>query len=548
MKTKIYTLIILAGLAWNINSMAQTTYTLSATDTIDLYINGHFDPAGSTYILPRDGYYFVTTTINSANDITIKAADGAGEKPVIIHTDGDWWDFGTFSDGEVTFKNINFMLTTLAGARGGWNKGGFKYTGDGQTITIDSCDIDFVDGTFLDNGATGTNTTIILTNNQFRWFGVPNGNPWNGFSVIHKTKPMTKFYCENNTFLEIAAPILVMENGHQENFWFNHNTVVSHANFPFRHEYFDKAVMMNNLFVDADFLGENPTMRADQDCGDGLPHGIMSICEFNTDTLGYPAEAARKIGFGYNGVSISTALQAYYDAVDSIHHVDVINSRTQGFFDDNATYPYLAWDTVKSVISDELPTFTDYDLNVDQMVTIAKRFNGDTVPTAVDVANGNWACTPLAAPLIHADPVAHDFYDFSYNNGQLKISAYQGYPLGDLNWFPTRKAAWETDGQKETFDNRIAAIEAGTFFDYTVGIHKYTTMVRTDLLYPNPAIDVVNIKLQGSVQVSVSNMVGQIVFNGMVENVLDVSAFETGMYLVSIQQKGTTYLQKLVIK
>lgn len=548
MKTRIYTFMILAGLAWNIISMAQTTYTLTSTDTIDLYINANFDPLGSTYILPRDGYYFVTTTINSANDITIKAADGDGEKPVIIHTDGDWWQFGTFSDGDVTFENINFMLTTLTGARGGWHHGGFVYTGDGQTITVDSCDIDFVDGAFIDNAATGTNTTVIFTNNKFRWFGVPNGNEWNGFTLIHKTKPMKEFYCENNTFVEATAPIFTMENGHQEKFWFNHNTVVSHANFPFRHEYLDMAVLSNNLFVDADFLGETPQRSADQDCGDGLPHGIISICEFNTDTLGYPAEADRKIAFGYNGVYISPELQAYYDGVDTINHVDVINSRTQGFFDDDVTYPYLAWDTDLSVVSDVLPVFTDYDLQVSQMVDIAKRFNGDTNATAVDIANGNWACTPLEAPLIHADPVAPDFYDFSYSNGSLKAAGYQGYPLGDLNWFPTQKDAWEADGQKETFDNRIAAIEAGTFFDYIPNSIDQFTIVKPDMLYPNPAADIVQINLQGTAQVIVSNMVGQTVFNGSVENELNVSAFEAGMYIVRIQQNGTTYLQKLVIE
>ena len=61
------------------------------------------------------------------------------------------------------------------------------------------------------------------------------------------------------------------------------------------------------------------------------------------------------------------------------------------------------------------------------------------------------------------------------------------------------------------------------------------------MLYPNPTSGIVNIKAESMQQVTVVNMIGQIVMIQNVDNdelTMDLSAFENGMYLVSIKTEN----------
>ena len=64
---------------------------------------------------------------------------------------------------------------------------------------------------------------------------------------------------------DAIAPFLVFENGKLKNFWFNHNTIVNHAQFLFRSEYWINCLIMNNLFIIAHYAGEPATRRDGQD-------------------------------------------------------------------------------------------------------------------------------------------------------------------------------------------------------------------------------------------------------------------------------------------
>lgn len=83
----------------------------------------------------------------------------------------------------------------------------------------------------------------------------------------------------------------------------------------------------------------------------------------------------------------------------------------------------------------------------------------------------------------------------------------------------------------------------------TVGVNDHNLSLFN--LYPNPATGVVNIETpaQGEKQVVVYDMLGKVVLDRVVAGKqLDISSLKTGVYMVSISQKGTKVTKKLVVR
>jgi hypothetical protein len=574
MKKRIFTLLFLS-MAFAMVSNAQTTYYVGISDTLNVFVANNSDPAGSIYVLPRkgtindvtvDGYFVIYSEINVTTDVTFKAADEEGPRPVIVNSYSTGWGMMGLG-GNITFENIHLIFSTPNGDRGPWHRGGINFSGTNTTLKVDNCLIDFADGFGFHSDA-ATNPTLIFTNNQFRKSGIITGGRWHGMLINMKNVDTELIYFENNTFFEGVAPIFILEFGNYKDFWFNHNTVVSHAQFPFRFEYWQDGIVMNNLFVDAHFAGERADDRPGQD-PDALPYGIINFADYEeADTNkpdGWPNPDERILGVGYNANHITPATRYYWDnytsypvlsEADTFQVVDFINSRTESMFKDDETYPYLAWDDVLSVVSDEAPGFTDYEIDTTYQVFFARDINGDT--TALDdVASdaGVWSQWPITDdPLLpHAGaPLPADYYDFSYTNATLKEKvAYRGYPVGDLNWWPTEKAAWEADTDKETFENRKQAVLDGTFFGYNPTSVEFDdpASVNQIRVYPNPARSSVIIDVDGTVDVTLYNIMGQSVYQRRTKHgVINVSGLGSGIYMMKIDHLEKTYVQKLVVR
>lgn len=566
MKKRIFTLLFLC-MAFAMVSSAQTTYEVGITDSLNVFVANNSDPAGSIYVLPRGSYYVIWSAISVTTDITFKAADGEGAKPLIVNSyENSSWELMNLG-GDITFENIHLNFSTYDGGRGGWHRGGINFSGDNSTIIVDNCIIDFCDGWGFHTG-TAKNTTLIFTNNQFRKNGVIKSGRFHAQLINVKNVDVELMYLENNTFFEGVAPIIIYQFGNLRDVWMNHNTVVSHAQFPFLIEFWQEGIVMNNLFVDAHFAGERADDRPGQD-SDELPYGIINFADYEAgDTLipaGFPDPDERILGIGYNANHITPEIRFFWDNYttypglseeDTFQVADFVNSRTESMLKDDVTYPYLAWDDELSVVSNEAPGFTDYEIDTEYEVLYARNINGDTT-ALVDLASdaGVWSQWPVtdnpALPHAGADLPA-DYYDFSYTNDNLKEKvAYLGYPVGDLNWWTTEKAAWEADPDRETFENRKQAVLDGTFFSYdpsTVGFDDPASDNRIRV-YPNPATNLVIIDVDGTADVTLSNLIGQRLYQCRTKNgVVDISGLEPGIYLIQIDCLEKTYVQKLVVR
>lgn len=435
-----------------------------------------------------------------------------------------------------------------------------------QPVKVDNCLIDFCDGWGFQTDAAANNATLIFTNNQFRKNGIYNSGRWHAQLINVKNTDVELMYLENNTFFEGVAPIIIYQFGNLKNVWMNHNTVVSHAQFPFLIEYWQKGIVMNNLFVDAHFAGERAADRPGQDV-DELPYGIINCADYEAgDTLkpvGFPNPDERILGIGYNANHITPEIRYYWDhytsypclsAEDTFQVVDFINSRTESMLKDDDTYPYLAWDDNLSVVSNEAPGFTNYTIDTEHEVLYARSINGDTTALEGWASNaGVWSQWPITndplLPHSGADLPA-DYYNFSYTNSNLKEKvAYLGYPVGDLNWWPTEKAAWKADPNKETLENRKQAVLDGTFFSYNPTGFNNPASINQIRVYPNPASGSVMIDVDGIADVTLCNLIGQKVYQCRTKNgVVDISGLESGVYLMKINHLEKTYVQKLVVR
>jgi hypothetical protein len=564
------------------SATAQTTYNVPTLTALNEFIADNYDSTGvSTYVLEREGYYPLSGSIGFSGDIAIIAQEGQGMRPIIImgindDDDANGWGL-MFTDGSVTFKSLRLNISNGKGGRGPWTNAGVFTSGSNITIEFDDCIVDYADGVAISNES-GTGVELILTNNLFRWNGTNNGGIFQGFGTMLKNGSLESAFIENNTFVECIAPIFVHENGHLKKFWFNHNTIVSHAQFPIRAEYWDQAVFMNNLFVDAHFGGETKTLRAGQD-PEGLPYGIVNIASYSNDTLvpeTYPAESERVVAMAYNANYVSDEIKSFWENAsdyfaDSLDYQvadytkgdnGFLNSRTYNMMNDETNYPYFEWDEELSVFTGD-PEFKGYDLKTTEEILIARLMNGDAT-VSLQTTNGNWGMYPGPEDENAAYPVERDYWDFAYNNAAYAKAGYQGYPLGDLNWWPEKKETWENDANRENLDDIVAAIKGGTFefIDWTTktNVSSFTKNNFSGKIYPNPTTGVVNfaveLKSPEDVSLKVYNMFGQEVrvllhkqslSAGTHKKSVDLSDLPAGTYFYKLQVGDQAKTEKIVV-
>ena len=137
---------------------------------------------------------------------------------------------------------------------------------------------------------------------------------------------------------------------------------------------------------------------------------------------------------------------------------------------------------------------------------------------------------------------------------------------GNLNfiwnhgWYHTSEG-YDTDGEcsfslvnadGETIYTS-AELEDGIFFSYdpcSVDAVEETVMDSHVNVYPNPTNSLLNIEGQGTMHVSVSNLMGQKLMEvtAVGNTTLDLSRFESGMYLIHIETESGIEVQKVSIR
>jgi hypothetical protein len=187
----------------------------------------------------------------------------------------------------------------------------------------------------------------------------------------------------------------------------------------------------------------------------------------------------------------------------------LMNTRTQGMFDDDATYPYM---NLGQNYMGVMPNFADpQDLFTTQLADL-KTFSLATVDTGSTSLLPVWRVTSTGEEnYLYSDwPIP---VDLSYDNADFLIGATGSFPVGDLNWFPAKKAEW--DAQKDDEHQAItdALINGTSTIGTAVAEANVPAGFELGQNYPNPFNPSTSIsyttEVADHVALTVFNMLGQ---------------------------------------
>ena len=238
-----------------------------------------------------------------------------------------------------------------------------------------------------------------------------------------------------------------------------------------------------------------------------------------------------------------------------------MNDSTQAHFNGNTAFPYLTEGTWYK----ELPTFVNSQNLLTAWVDTLHAFALNTV----DQGNGGGAVltdwrlvnTYTASSLtnyVYADwPIP---VNLAYTNADLMAGGTEGEPVGDLNWFPTSKAAWTSSVAATEHTDLNYMLTHGTL--HTTGVRNPGTQPEAFALgqnYPNPFNPSTEINFTvaktGYVTLKVYNVLGQEVAT-LVDGVkaaqtynvkFDASSLSTGVYFYTLRSGDQSITKKMLL-
>jgi hypothetical protein len=462
---------------------------------------------------------------------------------------------------DLLIKNVDLELGNTAGNGGGWAY--FNFGGAGLRLQVDNCIMEHTWWTWV--GGPPADESIFFTNDYFvnldghscrRNGGVTD---FNGTGVVHEDT----LWVENCTHVNTQGTLYKFRYGvHVDKVVFNHNDFIDNAGFVFMNNG-DQTNMSetNNIFVNCQEQAYCPVLqRADEGEVDidGEPMGLVNLrvdSTFNANGKNFYAND----NLAYWDPSLSDIVSTLNsNMVDGstlwVSQMITMNSRTDSLFNNKTDYPLLTNGTWYNT----LPTFKNTDVLFTSQLAVVKAYAIAAVDTSYGTPMASWrqSNNAEASNFIYADwPIP---IDLSYTDSNLLTAGLGGFPLGDLNWFPSQYQAWMA--QRSTEYANIA---------YTLSTGKITAIKETQKLpqqfrlmqnYPNPFNPTTNITFtlphSGNVTLKVYNMLGQEVatlINGYRTaqknyNVkFDATNLASGVYIYQLKFGSQSITKKMVL-
>jgi hypothetical protein len=407
-------------------------------------------PPGRVYLLKKGGYYWNRETIqNTGYHLRIvgqPAGSTSEENPPVLQMvrrdDGSVNQRMITGVSSVTLKNLWITGADDNGVQTAYQP--IQIDANDSRFVIDNCVIDRSNFALI--AFTGRNNDIFYTNNKFRnLIGRPSTQQWEGRGVSVWADQDTVIV-ENNTFFNLEFTAFQMEGGAIKYLRFNHNTMVNIGRNFLTGSWWREAYFANNLIVNGFWHGEGP---ADYNSAGRDPRGyhagMMGIGPLPSK---YGPELGRRILLANTASWRDPAFTTYYGT----------EVRAQPFVGTVTRLDYLSGQYRNMVVKDT--------------TWLATRPNFPTYPDTLlpkmwaNITDLRANRTP-AAPYFFQLPVFEDGTEcfqcvswplpenFAYTDAQLLTAGTDGLPLGDLNWFPARKAQFEANKAQY-----IAALQA----------------------------------------------------------------------------------------
>jgi len=500
----------------------DTLVILSLNDTGD--VNTLIDvieldsdaPDGRVYELKRGHSYLQDRgPLNLPSDRKTRIA--GQDMGAIVTEDGDRPPrIAGAVDAEGSPQNFNFMavqsdfelknLAVQVAANDGTEAWfAFEMTGDDLDVTFDNVLLEHNTWTFIQSNNGVNNSLTIRDSYILNMTGVETRR--NGGVYDSENEALRKLVVENSTHLQAAGMMYKFRNHPADSVFINRNTFVNATGqlfTSFGYEY--NMAVTNNLFVNSNVQAYYPGLDVNETDQDFLPHGIINIAPIPDGSgIGVPAEE-RRVYVGNNGVFWDERLDTIVETLNAenvpcpdaegpsncqpdgewMTQMITMNSRTQDIFDNDDQYPLI---NEENWVMAGDPDFTDHGGLMTWAVDEVINWSINTAGPGNDVLMGKWrsegneAETGVAANFLNFDwPVAADL---SYSNSAYLEAGFNGFPIGDINWFPAQKAAWEAQREEE-YAAIARALNEGELFVSNERIADIPTTVKLNQNYPNP--------------------------------------------------------------
>lgn len=510
--------------------------------------------ANRVYEFKRDSVYLIRAilTIPVGKTLRLRATSTGTKKPIIY-----LWESGTGASPTrppgnfVVLNGSNLEMTNICVAGyyepeadriGGVQGGLVNTTAAGSSITLDGVVLSNINGQHIRTGFNAVK--VVARNSIFANMGAlttSNLGAGKGFDL--REAAVDTFILENNTFVNYQDRAVRHYNfanpsagtGAIKYGRIVHNTFVNGMGFHGLLSLGNLGNMMiiaDNLFVDAFALGEDSTdaTRAAEwaNTGEFYANGrnrITWIFTAPNDTTKW------RINNNYYSVGDSgNAFLASFNYPKGSPLSYHINSKLQA----------QGWDSTKTF--QQLTNFTL--TKTPRLMTNMMRWYEDTVSGGLrQKVQTNFVYTRDDFDRRRIE-FYRDTLDASFSmSSQAYIGAEGGYPVGDLNWFPSSKALWLADPISAIGGSESVLPEAFTL----------------EQNYPNPFNPATKISYsvpqQAKVLLEVFDLLGRKVATLVNENrpagmhtvEFDGSKFVTGLYIYRLSTPNQVFAKKMLL-
>ena len=442
---------------WSANGADPVIDTLRNIVLGDTLANGARTNLNRVYKLQQGGIYWLANrieNIQNGNTFPLRLVGEPGDPsdyiknpPLIqMHSTAG----GSNPDGRMI---TGFADVTLKGLyiSGRWNDGSqsnnyqfITMTANNATFIVDGCIIE--QSNFAPIAYTGSGNKIYYYNNVMRnLVERPITQQWTGRG-ISIWADQQEVVVENNTFFNLGCFVIQIEGGSAKYMRFNHNTIVECGRQITQGNWWQNAYIGNNLIIDGFWQGEG---TADLTATGRDPrqtyNGLFTIGTLPS-VYGVPNEA-RRIVIAKNFAYLDPRFTALY-ATDGVKRAQFLDPISKLDFADlysvaggfhmyvgdtvwMGSYPAGMANPLNDVNWQKPQYLTSSGSMIDSMWASIRTLRSNQTPGAQFVYHQNSAWTDYTWPLPE---------NFTYTDAGLMTAASDGLPIGDLNWFPAKKA------------------------------------------------------------------------------------------------------------